>query len=118
MLSIHQQNKDARRLRLLVAGVMLALFVFSACGCRSIRLAISDSANPASGANREPIAKLGFQDSSPGVCEPNHCLAGPVASPPCADNIIDLSVALRLAGVSNPTINRAREQIQEALAGQ
>jgi outer membrane protein TolC len=31
---------------------------------------------------------------------------------------IDLGVALRLAGVDNPTINLAREQIREALAGQ
>jgi outer membrane protein TolC len=32
--------------------------------------------------------------------------------------IIDLGAALRLAGVDNPTINLAREQVSEALAGQ
>lgn len=38
----------------------------------------------------------------------------PVAAPP----LIDLETALRLGGVNNPTINLARERVQEALAGQ
>ncbi|MCC6417285.1 MAG: TolC family protein [Gemmataceae bacterium] len=38
--------------------------------------------------------------------------------PPASEEPIDLEAALRLAGVDNPTINLAREQIQEALAGQ
>ena len=42
--------------------------------------------------------------------------AGSGQPPP--EETIDLGVALRLAGVSNPTINLAQEEIQEALAGQ
>jgi outer membrane protein TolC len=44
-----------------------------------------------------------------------------VADPPAAAGAaepLDLGVALRLAGVENPTINLARERIQEALADQ
>jgi outer membrane protein TolC len=37
--------------------------------------------------------------------------------PPCEETI-DLGVALRLAGADNPTVNLAREQVREALAGQ
>jgi outer membrane protein TolC len=37
---------------------------------------------------------------------------------PTTEETLDLGVALRLAGVSNPTINIAREQVREALAGQ
>lgn len=37
---------------------------------------------------------------------------------PVAPETLDLAVALRLAGVENPTINLARERIQEALADQ
>jgi outer membrane protein TolC len=40
----------------------------------------------------------------------------PAASGP--EETIDLGVALRLAGVDNPTINLAREQVREALATQ
>ncbi|MBN9121731.1 MAG: TolC family protein, partial [Planctomycetes bacterium] len=40
----------------------------------------------------------------------------PVPAPPADAETIDLGVALRLAGVDNPTINLAREQIREALA--
>ena len=43
---------------------------------------------------------------------------GSVSGPPTLEETIDLGVALRLAGVDNPTINLAQEQIQEALAGQ
>ena len=41
-----------------------------------------------------------------------------VAAPPAAvaENTIDLGVALRLAGVDNPTINLARERVEEAVA--
>lgn len=42
---------------------------------------------------------------------------GPTDQAPRAE-LIDLCAALRLAGVDNPTINLAREQVQEALAGQ
>jgi outer membrane protein TolC len=35
-----------------------------------------------------------------------------------SEDTIDLGIALRLGGVDNPTINLAREQIREALAGQ
>jgi outer membrane protein TolC len=47
--------------------------------------------------------------------EPDHGLqrAGAIASD---SETIDLEVALRLAGVENPTINLAREQVREALA--
>jgi outer membrane protein TolC len=41
-----------------------------------------------------------------------------VPAPAAAAETIDLGVALRLAGVDNPTINLAREQVREALAGQ
>jgi outer membrane protein TolC len=37
---------------------------------------------------------------------------------PVAKQSIDLDIALRLAGVSNPTINLARERVEEALADQ
>ncbi|MDY3554270.1 TolC family protein [Gemmata sp. JC717] len=37
---------------------------------------------------------------------------------PVPENALDLGVALRLAGVNNPTINRAREAVNEALADQ
>jgi outer membrane protein TolC len=39
-----------------------------------------------------------------------------VAAGPAEAETIDLTVALRLAGVDNPTINLAREQVREALA--
>lgn len=57
----------------------------------------------------------------PGVPTPG---AGPtveivsVESPAGSAEVIDLDVALRLAGVDNPTINLAREAVREALAGQ
>jgi outer membrane protein TolC len=38
--------------------------------------------------------------------------------PPDSEETIDLGIALRLAGVDNPTINLAREQVREALATQ
>lgn len=38
-------------------------------------------------------------------------------APATRADVIDLDVALRLAGVENPTINRAREAVREALAG-
>jgi outer membrane protein TolC len=42
----------------------------------------------------------------------------PPARPELIEETIDLGIALRLAGVDNPTINLAREQVREALAGQ
>ncbi len=43
----------------------------------------------------------------------------PAAAPAAeSGDAIDLGVALRLAGVENPAINLAREQVREALAGQ
>jgi outer membrane protein TolC len=42
----------------------------------------------------------------------------PLPPQPDGETTIDLGVALRLAGVGNPTINLAREQVREALAGQ
>ncbi|HJZ54251.1 MAG TPA: TolC family protein [Gemmataceae bacterium] len=45
-------------------------------------------------------------------------VASAVELPAAAEDTIDLEVALRLAGVDNPTINLAREQVREALAGQ
>jgi outer membrane protein TolC len=53
--------------------------------------------------------------SAPPIVEPTT----PVQiGPPVSEETLDLEVALRLAGVSNPTINIAREQIREALANQ
>lgn len=40
------------------------------------------------------------------------------AAPSPSEETVDLGVALRLAGVDNPTINLAREVVQEALANQ
>ncbi len=40
------------------------------------------------------------------------------ALPPTPESTLDLGVALRLAGVENPTINLAREVVREALADQ
>lgn len=44
--------------------------------------------------------------------------AGRTPSPAISENAIDLGVALRLAGVENPTINLAQERVREALADQ
>jgi outer membrane protein TolC len=44
--------------------------------------------------------------------------APPAVAFDAAASTIDLGVALRLAGVDNPSINLAREQVREALAGQ
>jgi outer membrane protein TolC len=40
------------------------------------------------------------------------------SAPAASEETIDLGIALRLAGVENPTINLARERVQEALADQ
>ena len=42
----------------------------------------------------------------------------PAGQQPIAESPIDLGIALRLAGVENPTINLARESIREAQAEQ
>lgn len=44
--------------------------------------------------------------------------ASAISPQPAADYPIDLGLALRLAGVENPTVNLARERVNEALAGQ
>lgn len=76
-------------------------------------------------ASDRPAARLGQVQAIQAV-------EGPIVSAPKDDdsnestrtdslsptNLIDLGVALRLAGVDNPTINLARERIEEALANQ
>ena len=57
------------------------------------------------------ILQAGLSESSD---QPSNCVPGQSAQA----NVIDLSVALRLAGVDNPTIELAQEQVREALAGQ
>jgi outer membrane protein TolC len=50
--------------------------------------------------------------------EPNGTPPGRLAGESAAEDPIDLGKALYLAGVDNPTINLAREQVREALADQ
>src|SRR5205823_3635660 len=62
--------------------------------------------------------------SRPPLAEVTRCAAhtaaveSPPAATPDAGATLDLGVALRLAGVDNPTINLAREAVREALAAQ
>lgn len=65
-----------------------------------------------SAGNSEPLA---MQTGLPESCG---SLSNAVATQSAPENLIDLGVALRLAGVDNPMISLAQERIQEALAGQ
>jgi outer membrane protein TolC len=75
---------------------------------------------PAAVAARAPATPTTPPDQAvhpaPAPVPPDAQPAPPAA--PAAEEPIDLGVALRLAGVNNPTINLARERIREALAGQ
>lgn len=98
--------------RLTAAGVGAAL----AAGCQTPRepsgppvkveltTAVSGRVRPIAADAREP-----------GAVRPAD-LAVPVG--PVQENTLDLGVALQLAGADNPTINLAREAVNEALAGQ
>lgn len=66
------------------------------------------AAQMASGVDRSPVKQAAFARTEP---------VAPVASQ-ATEAAIDLALALRLAGVNNPTVNLARERVQEALAGQ
>ena len=65
-----------------------------------------------------PAAALSTATQEPSVPTSNNPTnnTAPILSPPA--ETIDLEVALRLAGVENPTINLARERVREALAGE
>src|SRR5437016_3913886 len=70
----------------------------------------------ASAGHLQPLARLGTPVTVlPGAPDSKHDQSGVPLAPL---NRIDLSVALRLAGVENPTINLAEERIREARAGQ
>jgi outer membrane protein TolC len=71
--------------------------------------------------------RLAASNPGPDTVAPQHATCRPDRSQPSAQvcssgeswlHTIDLAVALRLAGADNPTINLAREQIQEALAAE
>ena len=55
---------------------------------------------------------------SPHRVDENTQSSTPLQSPAPAEETIDLEVALRLAGVGNPTVNLAREKVRKALADQ
>lgn len=70
-----------------------------------------------SAARANPVRPASFVRPAAGQVEQ---VPDPVttAGPSGPDETLDLGVALRLAGVSNPTVNLARERVREALAGQ
>ncbi|AMV25352.1 Outer membrane efflux protein [Gemmata sp. SH-PL17] len=68
--------------------------------------------------SKPPVQNARFEqpDALPAVPAP--AAAAPSAPQAQHENTLDLGVALRLAGVENPTINLAQEVVREALANQ
>lgn len=91
--------------RMCIAG---ALAILSAPGCYTL------------GVQAEHIPTYSTPSIYPGIPPAGGTAPAAVATPepPTDPGLIDLDVALRLAGVDNPTIALAREAVREALAGQ
>ncbi len=96
--------------------------VFGVVGCRTMDESRQPSPGPPAAVSVYPQsgpapAKQGRADSD--VRPASAVLpALPPAQQPAPEALIDLGIALRLAGVENPTINLARESIREAQAEQ
>lgn len=119
-------------------GGGLAALALTNSGCRVIGLpaqglstlrltaACQTVPHPAAAQSVSPVS--GTDTSSAPVDETPACqelspelqasIPGRAAGESAPDGMVDLGAALRLAGVDNPTINLARERVQEALAGQ
>ncbi|QEG25509.1 Outer membrane efflux protein [Gemmata obscuriglobus] len=123
--------------RLTAVGIGAAL----ASGCQSVRTPPGAAAEPrtpeqlgiappsllapkgTTAAALRPAAATGTASAAApgGEVEPASAFAtatGGTVVGPVPENALDLGVALRLAGVNNPTINLAREAVNEALADQ
>jgi outer membrane protein TolC len=100
-----------------VAGVITSFAVYGV-GCRS-----SDPLLPPQPASHDPgVSTLPREADGIGTLVRTavaEVAPDPIAPPlDASEQAIDLEVALRLAGVDNPTINLARERVQEGLAAQ
>ncbi|HEX4606677.1 MAG TPA: TolC family protein [Urbifossiella sp.] len=84
-------------------------------GARSVRPVVAPVAVTASAPGRVLRAEAIERKGPPAAPGPD---LPPPPAPADAVETIDLGVALRLAGVDNPTVNLARERVREALAGQ
>ena len=115
MRALADQRKPPTRARA-VAITALSLIAALVAGCHT---PWEDPTLPENYTARAPVA-VHAQRAQPSATEARVVPATNVEqepSPACVETI-DLGVALRLAGVDNPTVNLAREQVREALAGQ
>lgn len=97
--------------------------VFGVVGCRTMdepRQPFPGPPEPVSvyPQSRSALATQGRVDADVRPASAVQPAALPVAQQPPPEALIDLGIALRLAGVENPTINLARESIREAQAEQ
>ena len=108
MMPIVPVSSDARVETTRTAPVLSAGAISPGPGHRVT--AAGGIAPPETGGPPPRLVSVAAVSTAPSVVVP--------AAAPLAPETLDLAVALRLAGVENPTINLAREQIQEALAVQ
>src|SRR5437667_20681 len=99
------------RIRLLAADIVMGWAMLTGLGCRVVERNEPDRPALTATKNHQrlrtcPTAEAANREAARGL----------VQQP--AEATIDLGVALRLAGVDNPTINLARERVREAVAGQ
>lgn len=140
-----QTESDLQRLRrwrrALAFGVQLCAASLLGVGCQSVEplelglharpvteffpglratesQAIVRAEQPARLESRSPIAMSRGHGNASDLRADTVANALPGSPPIATEETIDLEVALRLAGVENPTINLARERVREALAQQ